>query len=112
MISFKFTLKDMRYKALLIITTAALCCSCSDSIKKEQNEISKKRTDKELVAKIDQIEKEFKRGDSEKACELQLSLTKDPEIYSKISPKLLENLKKFQIKCGKNSFSINFNNTQ
>ncbi len=79
--------------------------SCSNIGSSTSNQIS---TDKEILSKLDRIEKSFDKGDANTACDLQLKLSKDLLNYERISPEILKSVKEFQLKCGSRSFSIDF----
>ena len=96
----------MYYQKIAAIIFALTCAACKNTggFNTEQSVDSKAQ--KKISSKLDQIERAFERGDDKTACKLQISISNDPSIYTKISPELLKEVKKFQVKCGKRSLSV------
>lgn len=58
---------------------------------------------------LDRIEKHIENGDIKKACELNVSISKDTISYNKLSPELINSLQKVKVKCASLMISIGAN---
>ena len=82
------------------------CIACSNSGGPTSEQVDQSKSNKQILSKLDRIERAFDKGDTNTACDLQLKLSKDLVNYEKISPELLKSLKEVQLKCGSRSFLL------
>ncbi len=88
-----------------MIIIALSCSSCLNSNVRSPEETQNSKEDR-IKGQLEQIESAFAKGNSEKACKLQVNLSKNLDNYKNISRELINDLNKFQIKCGSQVFSI------
>ena len=104
-----FLISRMKLNRTLSASLLSLACvACSNSVVPTSEQADQSKSDKQILSKMDRIERAFEKGDINTACDLQLKLSKDLANYEKISPELLKSLGEFQVKCGTRSFSIDF----
>ena len=96
------------YRTVVALVLSLGCVACSNSGSPTSEQVDQSKSDKQILSKLDRIERAFDKGDTNTACDLQLKLSKDLVNYEKISPELLKSVKEFQFKCGSRSFSIDF----
>ena len=107
--SFPFLISRMKLNRTLLASLLSVgCIACSNSVAPTSDQADQSKSDKQILSKLDRIERAFDKGDINTACDLQLKLSKDIANYEKISPELLKSLGEFQVKCGSRSFSIDF----
>ncbi len=84
------------------------CVACSNSVSPTSEQVDQSKSDKQILSKLDRIERAFDKGDTNTACDLQLKLSKDLLNYETISPELMKSVKEVQLKCGSRSFLLDF----
>ena len=93
---------------MIALALALGSAACVNSENSTSEQVDQSKPEKQILSKLDRIERAFDTGDTNTACDLQLKLSQDLVNYEKISPELLKALKEFQFKCGSRSFSIDF----
>tara|TARA_Y100001968_G_scaffold322983_1_gene359964 strand:- start:964 stop:1275 length:312 start_codon:yes stop_codon:yes gene_type:complete len=99
----------MKTKFLSSILLSLVCCACSNTNSSGNKRAVEINENQEITSQLSLIEASFKKGDMKTACRLQLSLSNKINNYVEISPDLLNELNKAQIKCGVRSLSIDLN---
>ena len=108
-LTYFFLMKIIKFnRALVFLVLSLVCVSCSNSGSYPSKEADQSKSDKQIISKLDLIQRSFDKGDTNTACDLQLELSKDLMTYEKISPELLNSVQEFKIKCGSHSFMIDF----
>ena len=102
----------MKIKFLSSILLSLACFACSNTNPSGNKQAVETNENQDITSQLSLIDASFKKGDMKTACRLQLSLSNKITNYEKISPNLLKDLNKAQIKCGVRSLSIDLNNNR
>jgi len=96
----------MKLSRFTILLLAISCIGCTKPVESDKKPTIEPASENKVKTKLTQIERAFKAGDNESACNLQLTLTNDLNSYKEISPELLKSLKAFQLQCAGKALSI------
>ena len=96
----------MNLNKIAALAMAISCVACVNTDGSNTDQPKEPQADKTVQSQLDRIERAFEMGDKKTACKIQLSLSMKLASYEEISPELLQNLKRVELKCGVQRLSV------